>query len=643
MDAPKSGSKLTVPYITLFIIFVNIIVFIYTNYLGDKSHIEYIAANIPQLTLTGDYWRLFSNLFLHQNIWHLLSNMLVIFYFGIICEQLYGHRGMTIIYLFSGVGGSLVSALAQFDTNTSGLGLFSIDNVFNPTLTGGLFGPKLIIHMGVGASGAIMGVMVANIIGLLTMETKIQQTRKILFSILATVILTFVNGIHQSVDNYAHFGGLLFGFILAGCYLITDLNFPNNKKTVNPLLWLGVFGLSILIMLHLVDEHREMLLEDRAEIMAYFQNEAIKQAQKKDKEQRYQSALELRKNLPAAVDEKIAQGLSLRVGSANSIIMSPDKERFYVALGEENNIAVIDVISRKVVDKITGPDFPRQDDGCPSNRCRGIGVAGLAISSDGKTLYVTSLTKDSFSIIDLASKKIKKDILTGAYPRAVQISPDGNTAYVINSVDNSISVIDLKTTELIKTVDLPGGTAEHFAFGRQLAFSLSHDGAQLAIFDAVQAKLVVLDTQTMAIKPTEYQSDGLNQVDTVVFSQHDDSLLLSSAKGFTKFDVKSGKVQQDLQWCGQMSKDLLVSTAIDMESNTLAVTDGEGNLWLIDLTSLSNIGHYPSGYYSVPYLMTDHDNMIITDTDSLYFLKRAKSISLAPADTEFLCSAPIGH
>jgi YVTN family beta-propeller protein len=71
--------------------------------------------------------------------------------------------------------------------------------------------------------------------------------------------------------------------------------------------------------------------------------------------------------------------------------------------------------------------------------------AGLAITSDGKYVYVTNYTKNgTVAVIDTSNNSVVSRINVGNLPGAITISPDNTRAYVTNYSDNSVSIIHLK-------------------------------------------------------------------------------------------------------------------------------------------------------------------------------------------------------
>jgi YVTN family beta-propeller protein len=57
--------------------------------------------------------------------------------------------------------------------------------------------------------------------------------------------------------------------------------------------------------------------------------------------------------------------------------------------------------------------------------------AGLALSRDGKTMYVAENLADSLAVVDVASRQVVQRVATGRYPYAVAVAPDGSV-YVSN-------------------------------------------------------------------------------------------------------------------------------------------------------------------------------------------------------------------
>ena len=151
----------------------------FNDYLSD------VGANNRYLVLSGEYWRLLSGMFIHPKLGHIFSNMFALVYIGLMIEHILGSKRFLFIYILSGLAGSASSLLFHF--------------------TGFM----------VGASGAIMG-MFGAFLALLCGNAFEKHARKaMLISTALVTALMVINGFTKTgVDNSAHVGGLLSGFII---------------------------------------------------------------------------------------------------------------------------------------------------------------------------------------------------------------------------------------------------------------------------------------------------------------------------------------------------------------------------------------------------------------------------------------------
>ncbi|XP_072957435.1 RHOMBOID-like protein 2 [Typha angustifolia] len=129
-------------------------------------------------------WRLVTCIWSHAGLIHLAVNMISLVVIGIRLEQQFGFVRVGIIYLLSGFGGSILSAL--FMRN----------------------------GISVGASGALFGLLGALLSELLTNWTIYTNRASALFTLVIIVAVNLAVGILPFVDNFAHIGGFLTGFLL---------------------------------------------------------------------------------------------------------------------------------------------------------------------------------------------------------------------------------------------------------------------------------------------------------------------------------------------------------------------------------------------------------------------------------------------
>ena len=76
--------------------------------------------------------------------------------------------------------------------------------------------------------------------------------------------------------------------------------------------------------------------------------------------------------------------------------------------------------------------------------------AGVAVSPDGKKVYVTNYGDKTVSVIDTATKAVTATVSVGRGPKEIAVTPDGTKVYVANSESGSISVIDTANKQCYK-------------------------------------------------------------------------------------------------------------------------------------------------------------------------------------------------
>ncbi|HEM7132845.1 TPA: rhomboid family intramembrane serine protease [Providencia rettgeri] len=215
--------------LTLFIAVLNIVIYFYQlNYAApldsQENNLLLFGANVYQLSLTGDWWRYPVSMVLHSGGMHLALNTLALFVIGIECERTYGKFRMLAIYLFSGIGAAFFSAYWQYSEAIKETASRASMNAWNS-----LYLPDntVYITVGIGASGAIMGLAAASVIDLLkrinhpnlSLEER-NQLKRPLYNIIGMIALTLINGLQSGIDNAAHIGGAILGAVISGAFVL---------------------------------------------------------------------------------------------------------------------------------------------------------------------------------------------------------------------------------------------------------------------------------------------------------------------------------------------------------------------------------------------------------------------------------------
>lgn len=123
----------TTPFVNITLIIINVVVFFYQSTLPPAAFKAFVWANatiparIPAL-LAGQgtpqhaFEPLFTSMFLHGGLMHLLGNMLFLYIFGDNIEDYFGHIGYALFYLVCGIGSGLVHVLFNWNSAVPAIG-----------------------------------------------------------------------------------------------------------------------------------------------------------------------------------------------------------------------------------------------------------------------------------------------------------------------------------------------------------------------------------------------------------------------------------------------------------------------------------------------------------------------------------------
>lgn len=186
------------PRATYVLLAINVLVFLAMTGFGvlvglglsgsqDTRVLLYFGALQSRLVARGEYHRLVTSMFLHIGLLHLLFNSYALYILGLDVERLYGTARFLMVYLLSGLGGSLAS--------------FALGSA----------------RVSAGASGAIFGLIGASIAYFYYVNRRTRgqvgraQLQNLLFLAGVNLVLGFTI---PGINNLAHMGGLAFGAAL---------------------------------------------------------------------------------------------------------------------------------------------------------------------------------------------------------------------------------------------------------------------------------------------------------------------------------------------------------------------------------------------------------------------------------------------
>lgn len=170
--------------------------FLLTNPIVAEKSIDILAVPSALSKLIVRPWTLITYMFLHKDIWHILFNMLWLYWFGTIFLQYLDQRKLVAVYLLGGISGAILY-IASF-------------NIF-PAFTG-----LVSDSVAIGASASVMAVVIAiaAYVPDYTVNLFLLGRIKLKYMALAIFVLTsFMDFSVNSGGKLAHIGGAIFGYI----------------------------------------------------------------------------------------------------------------------------------------------------------------------------------------------------------------------------------------------------------------------------------------------------------------------------------------------------------------------------------------------------------------------------------------------
>lgn len=148
-----------------------------------------LGAMYPPAVANGQFWRLFTAMFLHAGIIHIALNAYFFYLFGRTVEGTLGRTWMVVIYMVAG----FLASVASY--------------AFGPVTT-----------LAVGASGAIAGVFGAFIAYAYKRRHMAMWAANLRMAVTVIVLNAVISFGYRAIDWRAHVGGLIAGFVIG--YLV---------------------------------------------------------------------------------------------------------------------------------------------------------------------------------------------------------------------------------------------------------------------------------------------------------------------------------------------------------------------------------------------------------------------------------------
>lgn len=179
-------------FCNLLMVAANVVVFLFLEIIGSTEDVRFMAEHgacySPWVLEYGEYYRLFTCMFLHYGMEHLFYNMLVLIFLGDALERSVGKIRYLIIYLGGGVLANVLSCILDYRS-----GEYAVS---------------------AGASGAVFAVVGALVYIVIVNRGRIAEftMRRLILMALLSLFEGFTS---VGVDNAAHVGGMVFGLLFA--------------------------------------------------------------------------------------------------------------------------------------------------------------------------------------------------------------------------------------------------------------------------------------------------------------------------------------------------------------------------------------------------------------------------------------------
>jgi len=201
LKAFRAGTSLTrLIYINiavfLAIVVVSIIAFLLDNPALSVKAIDLLSVPASLKALLARPWTIITYMFTHKDIWHILFNMLWLYWFGRIFLEYLDQRKLVAVYLLGGICGAIVYVLS-----------FNIFPVYKVMLAE---------SVAIGASASVMAIVIAIAAYVPNYTINLLFIGRIRIIYVALVIFILTSAVDFSVNSggkLAHIGGALFGYL----------------------------------------------------------------------------------------------------------------------------------------------------------------------------------------------------------------------------------------------------------------------------------------------------------------------------------------------------------------------------------------------------------------------------------------------
>lgn len=162
------------------------------------------------------------------------------------------------------------------------------------------------------------------------------------------------------------------------------------------------------------------------------------------------------------------------VSDPEQLALSHDGKQLFVASEDTGQLVVLDVASGKRLAALKVGGEPE----------------GISVTPDGRYVYVTSEADHQISVVEVATRKVVARVVVGARPRFTSFSADGSRAYVSCEDVGTLYVLDARKFVVLDQIKLEG------ALMRPVGSVVSADGTRLYVATGRGKQVMAIDLTT---------------------------------------------------------------------------------------------------------------------------------------------------
>jgi len=222
-----------------------------------------------------------------------------------------------------------------------------------------------------------------------------------------------------------------------------------------------------------------------------------------------------------------------------------------------DGIGIFDIRTRSLARVLRGVTDPEQ----------------LAISADGKQVYVASEDAGKAIMLSTAQGQRLAELDVGGEPEGTSLTPDGRYVYMTSEADHRVSVIDTRTQKVVARIEV--GL-------RPRAIAFSHDGKRAYVSGEADGSITVIDTVRRTVLQTFHFDDKAARPMSIVVARDDRHIFVTTGRGGTVARIDLGPMQLDAEvavgprpWGLAISPDGRVLASANGPSNDVSIIDVE--------------------------------------------------------------------